>query len=71
MKEAVLRRGDRVPPRDHCDIPHDHCDGQPATRTYKPCTIHSYQDRVGVIRYIELAPVVGGGAREQRALFPN
>lgn len=58
-------------PRDHCDIPHDHCDGRPAARTHKPCTIHSNADRVGVIRYIELAPAVGGGAREQRALFPN
>lgn len=57
--------------RDHCDIPHDHCDGQPATRTHKRPHHSQGQDRVGVIRYIELAPAAGGGAREQRALFPN
>lgn len=59
MKPAALGRGDRVPPLDHCDIPHDHCDSQPATRTHRPSTIHSDKNRVGVIRYIELAPVVG------------
>lgn len=70
FQRVPLREGDRLPgpfevfhkiivvslPSWHLDEPH---------------TIPHAEDHAGVIRYIELAPAAGGGAREQRALFPN
>lgn len=68
MKEVVLGGGDRVP-HGITGVPHDHLLVSLLRWHTNPRTIHSEQDRVGLIRYIELAPAVGGGDQRTEGFF--
>lgn len=69
MKEAVLGRGDRVP-YGIIVIFHTIIVMVSLLRGHtNPVPIHSDKDHVGVIRYIELAPVAGGGDQGTEGSF--